>query len=157
MDNLFSMTMTLNDVDSFFSFLINQQEMIEQVADFDTSVLVTGQSGTGKELVARTIHDLSDRCDKPFVPINCGAIPADLLESELFGHKKGAFTGAIADRSGRFELAEGGTCLTCPLDLVGSRLHQILKGRAQVVGQWGRHGAGPWSTWIAIHFRRPAP
>ncbi len=92
------------------------RRLIGQVADFDTTVLVTGESGTGKELVARTIHELSARCNGPFVPLNCGAIPPDLLESELFGHDKGAFSGAISSRTGRFELAEGGTLF---LDEIG--------------------------------------
>lgn len=94
----------------------NVRRLIEQVANFDTNVLVTGQSGTGKELVARTIHALSSRRNKPFVPINCGAIPSELMESELFGHNKGAFTGAISSRIGRFELAQGGTLF---LDEIG--------------------------------------
>jgi sigma-54 specific flagellar transcriptional regulator A len=90
--------------------------LIEQVAKTPASVLVLGESGTGKEVVARNIHNLSDRAKGSFVPVNCGAIPADLLESELFGHEKGAFTGAISSRKGRFELAEGGTLF---LDEIG--------------------------------------
>ncbi|MDH5392548.1 MAG: sigma-54 dependent transcriptional regulator [Gammaproteobacteria bacterium] len=92
------------------------RSMIEQVAPTMANVLILGESGTGKEVVARMLHALSDRKDKPFVPINCGAIPADLLESELFGHEKGAFTGAITARQGRFEMAQGGTLF---LDEIG--------------------------------------
>ncbi len=92
------------------------RKMIEMVADSDANVLVTGESGTGKEVVARHIHYHSARRSKPFVPVNCGAIPPDLLESELFGHEKGAFTGAITARQGRFEMADGGTLF---LDEIG--------------------------------------
>ena len=90
--------------------------LIRQVAAHESTVLVLGESGTGKEVAARAIHDLSPRRNRPFVAVNCGAIPADLLESELFGHEKGAFTGAVASRKGRFEIAEGGTLF---LDEIG--------------------------------------
>jgi len=90
--------------------------MIDQVAPTEATVLILGESGTGKEVVARNIHYYSNRRNKPFVPINCGAIPSELLESELFGHEKGSFTGAVGSRQGRFELAEGGTIF---LDEIG--------------------------------------
>jgi sigma-54 specific flagellar transcriptional regulator A len=89
---------------------------MRQVARYDSTVLIRGESGCGKELVARRIHELSSRSKGPFVPVNCGAIPRDLLESELFGHEKGAFTGALTTRIGRFELADGGTLF---LDEIG--------------------------------------
>lgn len=96
--------------------ITNVRRLIEQVASTDASVLILGESGTGKEVVARAIHELSNRKNKAFVPVNCGAIPGELLESELFGHEKGAFTGAISAHEGRFELAEGGTIF---LDEIG--------------------------------------
>ncbi len=91
-------------------------ELIEKVSNSDSTVLILGESGTGKELVAKNIHFKSARANRPFIPVNCGAIPTELLESELFGHEKGAFTGAVASRVGRFELADGGTIF---LDEIG--------------------------------------
>ncbi|GGC07505.1 sigma-54-dependent Fis family transcriptional regulator [Marinobacterium zhoushanense] len=120
--NLFK-RLGLNAVAPEFDGFVGQSEainsvkrLISQVASRDVSVLITGESGTGKEVVARILHENSPRAAGPFVPVNCGAIPSELLESELFGHEKGAFTGAISSRAGRFELAQGGTLF---LDEIG--------------------------------------
>jgi sigma-54 specific flagellar transcriptional regulator A len=98
------------------------QNMIRQVAPTNSNVLILGESGTGKEMVARHIHELSARRGRAFVPVNCGAIPTELLESELFGHEKGAFTGALSTRIGRFQYAEGGTMF---LDEIGDMSLQM--------------------------------
>ena len=99
-------------------------QLIRKVAVTDATILIMGESGTGKELVARAVHTLSSRADRPFIPVNCGAIPAELLESEMFGHERGAFTGAVGARAGMFQLANGGTIF---LDEVGE-----MSGNLQV-------------------------
>ncbi|WP_261842427.1 sigma-54 dependent transcriptional regulator [Aliamphritea ceti] len=107
---------TFSDLAGKSSAMNDIRSLMAQVASRDVSVMISGESGTGKEVVANCLHKVSDRAGGPFVPINCGAIPAELLESELFGHEKGAFTGAVSSRAGRFELANGGTLF---LDEIG--------------------------------------
>jgi sigma-54 specific flagellar transcriptional regulator A len=130
--------------------------LIRQVAAHDSTVLVLGESGTGKEVAARAIHDLSPRRSRPFVALNCGAIPAELLESELFGHEKGSFTGAITARKGRFEIAEGGTLF---LDEIGDmsvsmqvKLLRVLQER--VFERVGNHLAIPCNVRIVAATHR---
>ncbi|MDC0089799.1 sigma-54 factor interaction domain-containing protein, partial [Porticoccaceae bacterium] len=113
--------------------------LIEMVGPSESTVLILGDSGTGKELVARALHDSSTRAGGPFIPVNCGAIPRDLLESELFGHRKGSFTGAIADRKGRFELANKGTLFLdeigdMPIDLQVKLLRVLQERQIDPVG-----------------------
>lgn len=122
------------------SAIANVIEQVDLVAPTDATVLIWGESGTGKELVAREIHQRSLRCQYPLVKVNCAALPAELFESELFGHVKGAFTGAIRDRPGRFEVADGGTLFLdevgeIPLHLQSKLLRVLQEGTYERVGQ----------------------
>jgi len=134
-------------IESDFAGLVGQSPAIQQVlkqvelvAPTDASVLVTGEAGTGKELIARAIHERSDRHQRPLIRVNCAAIPHELFESEFFGHVKGAYTGAIKDRTGRFELADGGTIFLdevgeIPLELQSKLLRVLQEGQIERVGE----------------------
>ena len=129
-----------------FDDIIGQSEsvlrslrLVEQVAPTRTPVLIMGETGTGKELIARAIHELSERCDRPLVKVNCAALPANLIESELFGHEKGAFTGAERARRGRFDLADGSTLFLdeigeIPIELQSKLLRVLQEGEFDRVG-----------------------
>jgi len=119
-------------------------KQVEQVADTSSTVLITGESGTGKELIARALHQLSRRSNRPMIKVNCAALPANLIESELFGHEKGAFTGALSQKLGKFELANGGTLFLdeigeMPIDLQPKLLRAIQEGEIERVGGQSVH------------------
>ena len=143
--NLLDLQSTVDDSRRFHGLIGNSAKMrdlfavISKVADTGSSILITGESGTGKELVAKAIHERGRRGRGPFVAVNCSAIPAELLESELFGYKRGSFTGAIEDRKGLFEEAEGGTLFLdeigdMPLTLQGKILRVLQDGEFSRVG-----------------------
>ena len=118
------------------------RELIKTIGPSDSTVLILGESGTGKELVAKALHECSSRAKGPFIPVNCGAIPKDLLESELFGHKRGSFTGAISDRKGRFQLADKGTLFLdeigdMSMDLQVKLLRVLQERKVDPVGSLG--------------------
>ena len=128
--------------------LVEVFRIIDRVAPRDTSVLIRGENGTGKELIARAIHNRSNRKDRPFIAVNCGAIPPTLVESELFGHEKGAFTGADRTTKGKFELANGGTLF---LDEVGDMPLDMQVKILRALQERCRDCAQPMDDGVIVH------
>jgi transcriptional regulator with GAF, ATPase, and Fis domain len=134
-----------------FNNIIGQSEnmqavfrLVKKVADCDSTILISGETGTGKGLVARAIHQNSKRKNKPFISINCGAIPENLLESELFGHVRGAFTGATTSKQGKFELADGGTIF---LDEIGDMSPDLqVKVKKANLSRWADQKPLKWMS-----------